>query len=205
MPDRVPLVHRHRRAHHFHYDDSTADMEEGAVAAAERQRGGPDLAHLEPAIPVTVTVVAAKQPTPISGGKKEHGSAPPTPSMLTPRARALAAGKSPRAGAGGQAVTAARPPPHLSKSWPWILFGSLVLTFNAGYINTLTLNTLSAMPSAHVTGASCVGATSSVGTDRGSGSRLPTHPINLPDPPTHPPIHPRHAQGWWPTLHHTLA
>lgn len=34
----------------------------------------------------------------------------------------------------------------------WILWGSFVLTINAGFINTITLHTSLAMPSAHVTG-----------------------------------------------------
>jgi hypothetical protein len=34
----------------------------------------------------------------------------------------------------------------------WILWGSFLLTINAGFINTICLHTASAMPSAHVTG-----------------------------------------------------
>lgn len=155
MPDRVPLVHRHRRPHHFHYDDSTADMEEGALAAAGERRGGRDLTPLNAATTATAGPGGGSQ---LKQPKEPHSGtlamAPATPSRLTPRAKAvLAASKSPKAGAGTVASgPRPAPPPHLSKSWPWILFGSLVLTFNAGYINTLTLNTLSAMPSAHVTG-----------------------------------------------------
>ncbi len=150
MPDRVPLVVRHRRAHHFHYTDQGADVEEGAQAG----RGGPDMAPMSPRVVVTV-----------GGGGGGSGKPPASPvaaGLMTPRARqaALAAGKSPKAGGGGGAP-AARPPPHLSSSWPWILFGSLTLTFNAGYINMLTLHTVAAMPSAHVTGA-CVRAARAV-------------------------------------------
>lgn len=158
MPDRVPLVHRHRRQHHFHYEDPQAAMEEGAVAEAQHAHGGSAMSPLNAAaVGDGGGGARSKGGTPAADGMagKVHTSPPASIGAVTPRNRLTAfwAGtKSPKA---GPAVPPPRPPPHLSKSWPWILFGSLTLTFNAGYINTLTLNTIRAMPSAHVTGA-CV-------------------------------------------------
>jgi len=42
--------------------------------------------------------------------------------------------------------------PKDSTHFKWILWASFILTINAGFINTITLHTLHAMPSAHVTG-----------------------------------------------------
>lgn len=38
------------------------------------------------------------------------------------------------------------------ENFNWILFGCMILCFNAGYINALTLNTVYQISSAHMTG-----------------------------------------------------
>ena len=42
--------------------------------------------------------------------------------------------------------------PKEHSHFKWILWGSFLLTINAGFTNTITLSTASNMPAAHVTG-----------------------------------------------------
>lgn len=65
---------------------------------------------------------------------------------------ATGAGAGAAAGAAGAKKKTGSPKEH--PHFVWILWGSFLLTINAGFINTITLHTLHAMPSAHVTGPS---------------------------------------------------
>ncbi|KAM3568686.1 hypothetical protein VYU27_009200 [Nannochloropsis oceanica] len=196
MPDRVPLVHRHRKPHHFHFSDDVEEEEDAtrqqhqhqqhqhqqhqhqhpsphsrshhqpdsspsfsspfAPSSAAPALGGPSSSRTiaRPKHPAAASL--QRRPTPLlSHYQQQHASSSSTPSA-TPKALAhkpphnATTNTNKRLGQGGKPAPPL--PPHLSSSWPWVLFGSLTLTFNAGYINGITLHNLHHMASAHVTG-----------------------------------------------------
>ncbi|EWM24177.1 Protein of unknown function DUF1275 [Nannochloropsis gaditana] len=167
MPDRVPLVHRHRTPYHFHYED---EDEERRIPPSQGQEGSDPFEHTHigsssssshsdrppsRGLSPPLTILRAKHPAaaalqhrPTTTVAHGHRSPSPTPKSAPP---SLPPPKSPH---GKKPATGNKPspPPHLTSSWPWVLFGSLTLTINAGYINSITLHNLHGIPSAHVTG-----------------------------------------------------
>lgn len=167
MPDRVPLVHRHRTPYHFHYED---EDEERRIPPSQGQEGSDPFEHTHiggssssshsdrppsRGLSPPLTILRAKHPAaaalqhrPTTTVAHGHRSPSPTPKSAPP---SLPPSKSPH---GKKPATGNKPspPPHLTSSWPWVLFGSLTLTINAGYINSITLHNLHGIPSAHVTG-----------------------------------------------------